>query len=85
MNMAPKGANIADEEMTKGIYEPDDLSAMQHLFVEITHQAWFSRDPRAKKSFAKYLLETYSADSFDPDTHRASIEAYARAYYPRER
>ncbi|AOF92806.1 hypothetical protein [Sinorhizobium sp. RAC02] len=64
-----------------GVYEPQDLAAMKVLFDEITSEPWFSGDPKAKKSFAKYLLENYPDGSYDPAKHRSAIEDAARKYF----
>lgn len=54
---------------------------MKEVFEEITSEAWFSKEPEAKKSFANYLLENYPDGSYDPIKHRSEIEDVARKYF----
>jgi len=70
--------------MISGFFEPSDLVEMRDVFDEITSQPWFSRDPQARKAFAKYLLHAYPGGTFDPATDKPLLEATARAHYGRE-
>lgn len=65
----------------RGVYQPEDLSAMREVFEEVTSEPWFDRRPEARNSFAKYLLENYPDGSYDPIKHRAVIEDAARKYF----
>lgn len=70
--------------MGSGVMQPEDLNAMREVFDDVASQPWFSRDPAARKSFAKYLLENYPDGSYDPVMDRPVIEASARKYFSRE-
>ncbi|WP_314092866.1 hypothetical protein [Shinella sp. M31] len=70
--------------MSAGIFEPSELADMREVFEEITSQQWFSRDPDARKAFARYLLEAYPGGTFNPATDKPLLEATARSYYCRE-
>ncbi|MCJ8056966.1 hypothetical protein GB928_025610 [Shinella curvata] len=70
--------------MNSGIFEPSELAEMRDVFDEITSQPWFSRDPGAKKAFAKYLLDAYPGGTFNPATDKPMLEATARAHYGRD-
>jgi hypothetical protein len=41
--------------MGNGIFAPDELSTMKDVYDDIISQPWFSRDPEARKAFARYL------------------------------
>jgi hypothetical protein len=67
--------------MTSGIFEPSELAEMREVFEEITSQAWFSRDPNARKAFGRYLFKTYPDGTYDQTKHRSAIEEAARKYF----
>ncbi len=69
---------------SKGMFEPQELGALKHVFDELTSQPWFDPSVEARESFAKYLFETFPAVTFDPVRHRSIIEASARLFYTRE-
>lgn len=50
-------------------YEPDELALMQDVFDEIVSMPWFSPEERARKAFARYLMDTYPGGSFDRTKH----------------
>lgn len=57
---------------------------MRDVFDEITLQPGISRDPQARKAFAKYRLDAYPGGTFNPATDKPLLEATARAHYGRE-
>jgi hypothetical protein len=69
--------------MSSGIFEPDDLAAMQAAYEDIISQPWFSDDPEAKKAFARYLLDAYPGGTYRPELDRPILESVARAHYGR--
>nr|WP_298094791.1 hypothetical protein [uncultured Shinella sp.] len=71
--------------MRSEIFEPSELADMRDVFDEITSQPWFSRDPAAKKAFAKYLLEAYPGGTFNPAMDKGLLEATAKAHYGRNK
>ena len=70
--------------MSSGFFEPAELADMRDAFDEITSQPWFSRDPAAKKAFARYMLDAYAGGTFNPATDKPMLESTARAYYGRD-
>lgn len=70
--------------MSSGVFEPSELASMREVFDEITSQRWFSRDPAARKAFARHLLDAYPGGTFNPVTDKPLLEATARAHYGRE-
>lgn len=70
--------------MSSGIFEPSELADMREVFEEITSQPWFSRDPDARKAFARYVIEAYPGGTFNPTTDKPLLEATARSYYSRD-
>lgn len=66
---------------SKQAYEPHELDALKQVFDELTSQAWFDPSEEAKEAFAKYLFETFPADTFDPKKHRLIVETSARMFY----
>lgn len=75
----------AFEGSSSGVFQPEELSAIKHVFEEITSEPWFSRDPSAKKSFAEYLIDTYRNRTFDPARDRPMVIDVARAHFRRGR
>jgi len=67
----------------KGTFQPEELASLQLVFRDITSQAWFA--PDARESFAKYLLETFPGETFDPRRHRSVVETSARMFYSLDR
>jgi hypothetical protein len=67
-----------------GVMQPEELAAMRDVFDDVASQPWFSRDPSARKSFAKYLLENFPDGSYDPVMDRPLIEASARKFFSRQ-
>lgn len=71
-------------EIGRGVYQPEQLAAMQKVYAEITSEPWFSKSDDAKKSFAKYLMEHFPDGSYDPMKDRSAIEDAARKYFCRK-
>lgn len=67
--------------MSNGIFAPDELSTMKDVYEDIISQPWFSRDPEARKAFARYLLDAYPGGTYRPDLDRPLLESTAREHY----
>lgn len=67
-----------------GTLQPEQLTLLKTLFDEITSQPWFDQSSDAKEDFAKYLIESFPAEDYDPRRHRFVAETSARMFYSRE-
>jgi len=76
------GASVGSYS-SKGTFEPEELGALKLIFDELTTQPWFDPSDEAKERFARYLFDTFPADTFDPVKHRSIAEASARMFYAR--
>jgi hypothetical protein len=63
-----------------GAFQPEELAALKKVFDDITGQPWFPADEQKRKSFAKYLLDTYPGTG-DFEKHRTVAEASARMFF----
>jgi len=69
--------------MSNGIFDPVELSAIRAVYDDIIAQPWFSRDPEARKAFARYLLDAYPGGIYRPELDRPILESVAREHYGR--
>lgn len=65
--------------------QPEDLNAVRLIYKDIVGRDWFDQREEAKKSFARYLIDTYSISSITSERFRTIVECSARTHYSRER
>lgn len=56
-----------------GAFQPEELAALKALFDEISSKPWFSKDERTRKSFAKYLFDTYPGSTYVHSTSSSCV------------
>lgn len=54
---------------------------MKDVYEDIISQPSFSRDPEARKAFARYLLDAYPGGTYRTDLDRPILKSIAREHY----
>lgn len=66
-------------------FQPEELKSIKLIYDDIVAQDWFDDCADKRSSFARYLIETYSIDTIEPERFRTIVESSARSHYSRLR